>query len=181
MSFVLRSFINCLPSQAALKHEKSSSLCLHCNNHKTLHHILNFCSVFLNQGRYTWRHNSVLNHLVLALGSAYSASDTPQIFADLPGHLSSSDSTIPSHVLPTSIRPDLVLLFPPNRKIYILELTVPFETNISSARLRKSNHYASLLTDLRLSAYQAKFFSLEVGSRGFLSPSNFETLLSLTL
>ena len=90
MSFVLRSFIDCLPSLAALKRMKkiSSSLCPHCNNHETLHHILNFCSVFLNQGHYTWRHNSVLNHLVLALGSAYSASDTPpQIFADLPGHL----------------------------------------------------------------------------------------------
>ena len=65
--------------------------------------------------------------------------------------------------------------------LYNLELTVPFETNTSSARLRKSNRYASLFTDLRLSAYQAKFFSLEVGSRGFLSPSNFETLLSLSL
>ena len=161
--------------------KKRSSLCPHCNNHETLHHILNFCSVFLNQRRYTWHHNSVLNHLVFALGSAYSASDTPpQIFADLPGHLSSSNSAIPSHVLPTSLCPDLVLLFP-NRKIYILELTVPFETNISSARLRKSNRYASLLTDLRLSAYQAKFLSLEVGSRGFLSPSYFETLLSLSL
>ena len=61
MSFVLRSFIDCLPSLAALKRmKKISSLCPHCNNHETLHHILNFCSVFLNQGRYTWRHNSVL-------------------------------------------------------------------------------------------------------------------------
>ena len=113
MSFVLRSFIDCLPSLAALKRMKKRSLCPHRHNHETLHHILNFCSVFLNQGRYTWRHNSVLNHLVLALGSAYSASDTPpQICADLPGRLSLSNSTIPSHVLPTSLRPDLVLLFP---------------------------------------------------------------------
>ena len=109
----------------------SSSLWPHCNNHETLHHILSFSSVFLSQGRYTWRHNSVLNtrHLVLALGSAYSAFDTPrapQIFADLPSHLSSSDSTIPTHVLPTSLRPDLVLLFP-YQKIYILELTVPLK------------------------------------------------------
>ena len=133
----LSSFSGCLKTYE----KRYSSLCPHCNNHETLHHILNFCSVFLNQGRYTWRHNSVLNHLVLALGSAYSASDTPpQIFADLHGHLSSSNSTIPSHVLPTSLRPDLVLLFP-NRKIYYLELTVPFETNILSARLRKSDRY----------------------------------------
>ena len=114
---------------------------------------------------------------LLCFRHSSSASDIPpQIFADLPGHLSSSNSTIPSHVLPTSLRPDLVLF--PNQKIYILELTVPFETNILSARLRKSNRYASLLTDLRLSAYQAKFFRLELGSGGFLSPSNFETLLS---
>ena len=59
----------------------------------------------------------------------------------------------------------------------------PFRVSrlISSAHPRKSNRYASLLTDLHLSAYQAKFFSLEVGSRGFLSPSHFETLLSLSL
>ena len=83
----------------------------HCNNHKTLHYMFNFCSVFLNQGRYIGRHNSVLQHLVLTLGSAYSSVNSPpQIFSDLLGHLSSSNSTIPSQILLTSC-PDLVLLF----------------------------------------------------------------------
>ena len=51
------SLVYSLPRGLCLK-KRFSSLCPHCNNRETLHHILNFCSVFLNQGRYTWRHNS---------------------------------------------------------------------------------------------------------------------------
>ncbi len=180
MSFVIRSHIDCLPSLAALKRMKkrTTTHCPHCKNHETLHHILNCCSAFLHQGRYTWRHNSVLKHLVLALGSAYSSCNSPpQIIADLPGHLS-SDSTIPSHILPTSQRPDLVLLFP-NKTIFVIELTVPFDTNIYAACSRKTDRYASLITDLRLSSYVTRFFSLEIGSRGFISDSNFNALKSI--
>ena len=102
----------------------------------------------------------------------------PQIYADLPGYLSSTDSTIPSHILPTSQRPDLVLLFP-NRKIYIIELTIPFESNLDNAHTRKHDRYASLISDLRFSSYHTRFFSLEVGSRGFLSDSNYSVLKSI--
>ena len=94
-------------------HKRSSTYCPHCRNHQTLHHILNHCSVFLSQGRYTWRHKSVLNHLVLALSSAYS---NGQIFADLRNCLSPSwpyfSAAFPSDILCTSQRPDLVLIFP---------------------------------------------------------------------
>ena len=31
-----------------------------CAKKETLHHVLNHCQVMLEQGRYTWRHNSVL-------------------------------------------------------------------------------------------------------------------------
>ena len=121
MSFVLRSFIDCLPSLAALKrmNKRSTTRCIHCNNHETLHHVLNCCSIYLNQGRYTWRHNSVLQHLVLALGSAFSpVNSPPQIYINLPGYLS-SDSTNPSHIPSTTERPNLVLLFP-HRKTFIV-------------------------------------------------------------
>ena len=103
ISFVLRSFIDCLPSLAALKrmNKRTTTRCPHCNNHETLHHILNSRSVFLNQGRYTWWHNSVLLHL--ALGSAYSSLNSPsQIYADLPGHLSSTESSIRSRTHSTN-------------------------------------------------------------------------------
>ena len=173
MSFVLCYFIYCLLSLAALKRMKKRTMthCTHCNSHEILHHILKSCSVFLNQGRYTWRHSSILQHLVLALSCA------PQIYADSPGYLSSTDSTIPSHILPTPQRPDLVLLFP-NRKIYIIELTISFDSNLDNAHTRKHDRYASLISDLRFSSYYNCFFSLEVGSRGFLSDSNYSVLKS---
>ena len=39
----------------------------HCNNHRNSapHTLLNSCSVFLNQGRFSYRNNSVLQHLLL--------------------------------------------------------------------------------------------------------------------
>ena len=90
MSFVLGSFIDCLPSLAALKrmNKRSTTRCIHiCNNHETLHLILNCCSVYLNQGHYTWWHNSVLQHFVLALGWDFSFVNSPpdpQNYAALP-------------------------------------------------------------------------------------------------
>ena len=139
MSFVLRSFIDCLPPLLLLNGWKTYDDTMHSLQQPwdpTLHTYS--CSVFLNQGRYTWQHNSILQHLVLALGSAYSSlNSAPQIYADLPGYLSSTDSTIPSHTLPSSQRPDLVLLFP-NKKIYIIGLTIPFESNLDNAHTKKT-------------------------------------------
>ena len=90
MSFVLRSFIDCLSSLAALErmNKRSTTRCFHCNNHETLHHILNCCSIYLNQGRYTWRHKAVRQYFVFALVSAFSSVNSlPQIYADLPGNI----------------------------------------------------------------------------------------------
>ena len=46
-------------------------------------------------------------------------------------------------------------------------------TLAACARTGKSNRYTSLVFYLRLSSYYTRFFSLEVGSRGFISNSNF--------
>ena len=147
-------------------HHRTSTSCPLCHNHQTLPHILNFCPVSLNQGRFTWRHNSVLHHLCLTLRTAYATvSHPPNIFADLPGCLSPSGTTIPPNILYTSQRPDLVLIFS-YHKIVLLELTVPFEPNISSARCCKSDKYAPLISDLKSAGYFPKLLLLEVGSRG---------------
>ena len=52
--------------------------------HQTSVHILNGCPEALNQGRYTWRHDSVLNCLLLSIRANISSAIT--IFADLPGY-----------------------------------------------------------------------------------------------
>ena len=103
MSFVFHSSVDCLPSLAVLKrmHKRTSVSFPLCGNHQTLHHILNFCSVSLQQGRFTWRHNSVPNHLYKSLISAFfSTTPAPTIFADLPDCPLPGASTIPLMSLP---------------------------------------------------------------------------------
>ena len=61
------------------------TLC-HCTQ-PTTNHILTGCSIALDQGRYTWRHDSVLQVLVRNFKK-----DLPpcyKIYADLPGHKAS--------------------------------------------------------------------------------------------
>ena len=66
LSFAVRSSIDYLPTFNNLKTwgKRTQTKCKLCGNHETLNHVLNHCSVPLNQGRYTWRHNSVLKHVV---------------------------------------------------------------------------------------------------------------------
>ena len=70
----------------------------------------------LSQGRYTWRHDNVLltikNHITGFVNSDYILCD-----AD-----TTTSWTIPSDILVTKERPDLVILDRLNFKIFILEL-----------------------------------------------------------
>ena len=123
-------------------------------------------------------------HLVLALHSVYSsAGPSPQIFADLPGHLPPGGlSTLLSDILPASQRPDLVLIFP--NKYSFVELTVNNESNLDAASSQKKHdRYASLISALRRASYFVRFFSLnfEVGSNDFLSDFHFSVLFAILL
>ena len=50
--------------------KRNQTKCKLCGNHETLLHVLNNCSVSLNQGRRTWRHNSILRHFMTTLKRA---------------------------------------------------------------------------------------------------------------
>ena len=69
--------------------------------------------------RYTWRHDSILNFLAM---TAQSLRDST-IYLDLPGFIS------PSAITGDNLCPDLLLVLP-NKCIYILELTVGFESSM---------------------------------------------------
>ena len=106
------------------------------------------------------------------MGSAYSNSNNPpQIFAGLPNCLSTSGSTIPWHTLhlPASWSCSHLSWW----KFFLLELTILFESNLEAAHSHKSDRYASLISNLSsFSLYLPKLFTIEVGSRGFVSKSN---------
>ena len=177
-SFALNSSTNTLPTPDNLRRwgKRVVSKCPLCANHGTLEHILNWCSVSLTQGRFTWRHNTVLNHITRTM--LENKPENLEIFADIPG-LDLNGSTIPPDVLVTGSRPDLVLLNRQEKKIFILELTCSFESNIEAANARKKIRYTSLKHDLEDQGYNCTLLPFEDGSRGYVTKSNRINLINI--
>ena len=74
-------------------------------------------------------------------------------------------------VVQTNLRPDIVLFSVSRKLIILIELTVPWETRIESAHELKTSKYMDLLNDCREKGWSAWLFPVEVGARGFASPS----------
>ena len=90
------------------------------------------CQSYLQ--RFTWRHDSILNFIAETLQTTYAA----QIYADLPAFRT------PSIITGDTYRPDLLLLTPDD-KLYIVELTVGFKTNLHNNVERKKAKYEDLI------------------------------------
>ena len=79
-------------------------------SYQSLAHISNICPTSLTQGRFTWRHNSVLQYFVSELTKLCPTGIN--IYADLPGY-TLNGMVIPADVLVTSgegSKPDLVII-----------------------------------------------------------------------
>ena len=122
--------------------------------------MVSSCISYLDEGRYTWRHNSVL----LYLANTFSSLKQCTVYADLPSFLS------PCLITGESLRPDLLLLTE-NKLLYILELTLGFETNIQINSYRKAAKYNSLLSELSPSYNTVTFINLSMGAIGAMGSS----------
>ena len=139
MSFAIRSSTNSLATPDNLKRwgKRRISDCPLCSNIGTLEHILNGYPVSLEQGRTTWRHNSILNHITSSM--VENKPDHLDIYSDLPDYCING-TTIPQDILTVSGRgskPDLVIINRKDRKITAMELTSPLECNIEAAYIRE--------------------------------------------
>ena len=76
-----------------------------------------------------------------------------------------------------SFRPDILFLIE-ETILYILELTLGFETNIQNNSYRKAAKYSSLINDLSLSYSKVVFVNLSMGAIGDMG-SSCNSLLSL--
>ena len=117
---LLRAVADCLPTPMNLccwKYRVSNLCSLYSSPTATTAHILNGFPEALNQGHYTWRHDSVLNCLLSNVSSK--TDDTTRCFTDLPGRC----ATIPPDISTTTSRPYLVLI--PSFEVMPLELTIP--------------------------------------------------------
>ena len=181
LSFLLRAASNTLPTPLNLKHwrfrvDGSCPLCT--SPSPTTLHILNGCPLALSQGRYTWRHDSVLVKLLSTIKMLLSPED--RIYGDLSSFRASDNplATVPPEIVVTSARPDMVVVR--NCEILLIELTVPYNSpeSIANAHSRKEakENYNMLLGDLEAKGYSASLLAIEI-----TLSSSFVPALSLSL
>ena len=161
-NFSIKYLNNTLPTRKNLcKWSISqSSACSFCLQSETLQHVVSSFNWYLEDGRYTWRHNSVL----LFLANIFSSLNQISVYADLPSFMS------PSLITGDSLRPDILLLTG-NKVLYILELTLGFETNIQANSVRKANKYTPLLQDLSSSYNKVIFINVSMSAFGVMGAS----------
>ena len=170
LKFAVNACIDSLPSYSNLSRwgKRLSSKCPFCpNTTGTLHHILSHCPSMLE--RYTWRHNNILK--VLQSTIMNTETEDLSVYCDIGGH-TIAGGTIPPHILVTNQRPDLVMVWNDPKQIMLVELTVPFESNIKDAHSRKIDRYKALVQDLNETDYDTSYEAIEVGQRGFIDAEN---------
>ena len=84
-----------------------------------------------------------------------------------------------THILVTSLKPDLFIINEETRVAVVFELTCPWDNNIERSHNYKEEKYSSLVTDLArdFTVFQ---FSVEVSVRGQLTGPNKARLKSLS-
>ena len=171
--FALNSLTDTLPHNANLHLWKKlpSPSCNLCGQRQTLLHILNACPHALEKRRYNARHDAVLQSIYTFL--VKHLPPTTSVTADL----CDQQYVFPQHFATTDSRPDITVWDQTN--ITLIELTVPFETCMDSAIQRKTHRYQDLLSDCKANGYTADLLTIEVGSRGFLHCSSFDSLYRL--
>ena len=154
-NFTIRYINNTLPTRKNLVRWglSSSTECSFCLNPESLLHVVVGCNSYLN--RFSWRHDSVLNFIANFL--------RPMIFnnlyVDIPGFLN------PSIVTGDKYRPDLLLTTKDNC-LYILELTVGYETNLRNNIKRKQEKYKVVIKEQKKQFKSVEFINLSISALG---------------
>ena len=69
------------------------------------------------------------------------------LFSDIGGY-TTTGGTLPVDVIVSKLKPDMVFYNKKDNTIHLVELTVPFETNIQKAHDRKAQKYRDLVSDI---------------------------------
>ena len=203
LSFCLASTYDVLPSPSNLKRWRicTESSCFLCSKEIcTTAHVLGACKVSLTQGRFTFRHDSVLSELASILSSFIKALPTtpPKRLVKLAFvkagksvskskvkptgilHLASdwvivsdlqNSYIFPGHIALTSLRPDIVVFSNSLKRVILIELTCPCEENMESWHSIKLTKYSALVESILLNGWCVDLFAIEVGTRGYCSRS----------
>ena len=152
-NFTVHYINNSLPTEKNLvKWGLSSSPdCSFCFCPESLLHVIFGCKAYLDEGRFTWRHNSVLNFITSSLLNV----ERSKLYVHLPGFIS------PSVITGNQLRPDLLLPIE-NEVLYM-----KFCTN----SVRKHEKCLPLIADQKKKYNQIKFINVSVTSLGVFAES----------
>jgi hypothetical protein len=200
LSFLIRSVHDLLPSPTNLCRWGliTDPTCQLCDRPGTLEHVLSSCPTALSQGRYRWRHDTVLREVAdwlegerkkdhktnprdrrinfVKAGEATRSQSTQKSsilngVSDWKLEVDLGKKLVFPSIVHTNLRPDIVLWSQTGRKLIMIELTVPWETRCEEAFERKKGKYSDLLHQYKEKGWQASLFPIEVGVRGFCSQS----------
>ena len=162
-NFSVRYINNTLPTNKNLQKwgMSTSSDCSFCLKPESLLHVEVGCNVYLNEGRFTWQHDSVLNCIASTLRSVKHST----LYADFPGYIS------PSVITGDTVRPDLLIILE-NKCIYILELTVGLESNLHTNGTRKEQKYQVLINEQRKNYEKVIFVNMSINTLGVFAKSS---------
>jgi hypothetical protein len=141
---------------------------------QTLFHVLVHCKHSLSQGRLTWRHDSILNHITGCLKSTHVGKTTVELYCDLDGLQALDGRLVPADVLVQPQRPDLVIFdrsVHGRHKIALVELTCPWDTDAKRAKEQKASRYADLETPLSNEGWDCSLYMIKAGVRGHILKS----------
>jgi hypothetical protein len=152
LKFAVNSSIDTLPTLTNLRRwgKRASVDCQLCRNmvKQMLFHVLIHCKHTLDQGRLTWSHDSILDHIAGCLKSALVGKSTIELYCNLDGLQAPGGRSIPADIMVQAQRPDLVILdrsVHSRYRIALVELTCPWDTD---AKECKASRYADLKTTL---------------------------------
>jgi hypothetical protein len=155
LKFALNASIDTLPTFTNHKRwgKHASVNCHLCGNtvKQTLFNFLVHCYHTMDQGRMTWRHDSVLKDIAGCLKSALESRGTVEVNYDLEGLQAPGGGSIPASVMAQTQRPDLVILdrsVHGRHRISLVELTCTWDTGADKARDHKISRYAGLKEEL---------------------------------
>ena len=170
-NFTVRYLNNTLPTlkNMTMWGKASSDICLASDNiAQSLMHVVSGCKVHRQQGRYTWRHNSILANITKVLVGLKDV----EIYADLPGY------NCPTSVTKSLKRPDLIQR---KENVVVVELTCGVMTKVRENGERKQTSYNETLQDLKARYNNATFANLSMSALGLISKNDSGQNLSDTL
>ena len=119
--------------------------------------MISTCNTSLNEGRWNWRHDSILINISRMLSKIPGV----KVYCDV----GESEFLNPSVITGDKERPDIVII--KDNECHVLELTVGFETNMLKNSKRKKTRYIGLIEKLEKD-FKVTYFDLSMGAIGII-------------